>query len=210
MGVPPPTQIANTITFAKNAKKQGMERISAPNRSCQDLLRSRPKYLHHNLWNPESSFTPTVTEWSVPLPCPSHLELNNPVAHQMIFEHLSLFKIVTPINVNLFECLLSDHPNPSFINSVCIGLHEGFWPWADTLKDGYPSIYDGARPTPCDNKKADFIYAQCDIEILKDHFSASFGPDLFPGMYCMPVHAIPKPNSTDLCMVTDHSTGPFL
>ena len=128
MGVPPPTWIANTITFAKNAKKQGMERISAPNRSYQDLLRSRPKYLHHNLWNPESLFTPTITEWSktaVPLPCPSHLELNNPIAHQMIFEHSSLFKIVTPINVNLFEHLLSDHPNPSFVKSVCITEEHG-------------------------------------------------------------------------------------
>ena len=114
MGVPPPTQIANTVTFAKTAKRQGMEKISVPNRSYQDLLGSRPKYLRHNLWNPESSFTPTIADWSetaVPLPCPSHLELNDPVAHQTIFEHPSLFKIITPINVNLFECLLSDHPN---------------------------------------------------------------------------------------------------
>ena len=176
------------------------------------MLGSRPKYLRHNLWNPESPFTPTVAEWSetaIPLPRPSRLELNDPVARQTIFEHPSLFKIVTPINVDHFEHLLSSHPNPSFVKSVCIGLREGFWPWADTLKDGYPSTYDGARPTPCDDKKVDFIRAQQDVEISKDRFSASFGPDLFPGMYCMPAHAVPKPNSTDLCMVTDHSAGPF-
>jgi len=28
-------------------------------------------------------------------------------------------------------------------------------------------------------------------------------------MYCMPVHAVPKPNSSDLHMVTDHSASPF-
>jgi hypothetical protein len=28
-------------------------------------------------------------------------------------------------------------------------------------------------------------------------------------MYSMPAHAVPKPNSTDLRMVTDHSAGPF-
>ena len=146
---------------------------------------------------------------AVPLPCPSHLKLNDPAAHQTIFEYPSLFKIITPMNVDLLEHLLSDHPNPAFVKSVCISLHEGFWPWADTLKDSYPPTYDGARPTPCDDKKADFIHAQQDIEISKNHFSASFGPDLFPGMYCMPAHAIPKPNSMDLHMVTDHSTGPF-
>jgi len=28
-------------------------------------------------------------------------------------------------------------------------------------------------------------------------------------MYCMPAHAVPKPNSEDLQMVTDHSAGPY-
>ena len=114
------------------------------------------------MWNPNSLFTPTIAEWSetaVPLPRPSHLELNDPVARQTIFEHPSLFKIVMPINVDHFEYLLLDHPNPLFVKSVCTGLHEGFWPWANTLKDGYPSTYDGARPTASDDKKADFICA---------------------------------------------------
>lgn len=70
--------------------------------------------------------------------------------------------------------------------NLCESVCKGFWPWADTLKDGYPSTYDGARPTPCDDKRADFICAQQDVDILKDCFSVSFGPDLFPGMYCMP------------------------
>ena len=108
-----------------------------------------------------------------------------------------------------FQELLSDHPNPLFVASMCTGLREGFWPWADTLKDGYPTTFDGARPTPCDARKASFIREQRDVEIEKGRFSAAFGPDLLPGMYSMPAHAVPKPNSSDLRMVTDHSAGPF-
>ena len=33
--------------------------------------------------------------------------------------------------------------------------------------------------------------------------------ELLPGMYSMPIHAVLKPNSDDLHLVTDHSTGPF-
>ena len=62
---------------------------------------------------------------------------------------------------------------------------------------------------PSDPKKAAFIREQRDIEVSKCRFSPPFGLDLLPGMYCMPAHAVPKPNSSDLRMVTDHSAGPY-
>ncbi|KAF8224517.1 hypothetical protein L208DRAFT_1410096 [Tricholoma matsutake] len=55
-----------------------------------------------------------------------------------------LFKIIMPINIDRFEELLITHPNCPFVNSVCRGLHEGFWPWADTHYDTYPSMVDDA------------------------------------------------------------------
>jgi hypothetical protein len=137
------------------------------------------------------------------------LELNNAIAVCTLNDNPSLFQIVTPINVNLFQNLLSNHPNPPFVDSVCAGLREGFWPWADTLKDGYPSVFDSSRPTPADRHKAAFIQDQRDIKVAKGRFSTTFGSDLLPGMYSMPAHAVPKPNSTNLHMVTDHSAGPF-
>jgi len=155
--------------------------------------------------------TPTIAEWSEcapPLPHPPLSELSNPIALSTISENPSLFRIVTLINIARFAALLSDHPNRPFVESVCTGLREGFWPWADMLKDGYPTTFDGARPTPADPCKAAFIREQCDIKIAKNHFSLAFGHDLLPGMYCMPAHAVPKPNSSDLHMVTDHSAGP--
>jgi hypothetical protein len=101
------------------------------------VLGSRPKYLRYNLWNVDSSPTPTIAEWSesaLPLPRPPPSELSNPVALTTISDNPSLFGIVTPINVARFAELLSDHPNRPFVESVCTGLLEGFWPWADTLR----------------------------------------------------------------------------
>ena len=57
----------------------------------------------------------------------------------------------------MFEALLKDHPNPSFVKSVCAGLREGFWPWADTMKDTLPVSHDESRPMPTDEKQANFI-----------------------------------------------------
>ena len=61
-----------------------------------------------------------------------------------------------------------------------------------------------------DEKQVNFIHEQCLKEQQKGHFSKSFGTDLLPGMYAMPIYAVPKPHSTDLCLVTDHSAGFFL
>jgi hypothetical protein len=93
--------------------------------------------------------------------------------------------------------------------SVCEGLREGFWPWADTLHEVFPSTHDESRPHPLDEKHTTFLRDQCLKEQQKGHYSNSFGPDLLPGMYSMPIHAVPKPNSEDLCLVNDHSAGPF-
>ena len=205
----PPTPNADIATSAKAAKRGDTEKTNARSELYRRALGLWPKYLRYNLWSSSPQLTPTIADWSetaIPLPCPPLSELSNPIISQTISENLSLFKIITPINVNRFEDLLSDHPNQPFVRSICSGLREGFWPWADTLKEGYPVIHDGSR-TPTETKKAKFICDQRDIEIGKGRFSTSFGTDLLPGMYSMPVHAVPKPGSTDLRMVTDHSAG---
>jgi hypothetical protein len=90
-----------------------------------------------------------------------------------------------------------------------MGLREGFWPWADTLRDGFPVTHNESRPSPTNEEHATFLCDQCLKECNKDRFSSSFGLDLLPGMYSMPIHAVFKPHSTDLRLVTDHSAGPF-
>ena len=179
---------------------------------CFPLLRSlHPRYLHYNIWQ-EDSFSLSTTDWTelaLPLPSPPKKEIKNPVTAKMISENPSLFKIVTPINVDQFEFLLNNHLNQPFVKSVCHGLQDGFWSFVNILKDGYPITHDASLSTPKDPAEASFLHAQQHIEEQKGHFSAPFGKNLFPGMYSMPIHAVPKPGSTDLHMVTDQSTEQF-
>lgn len=168
----------------------------------------RPKYLRTFLWaNEDCGFSPTImsTLTDLPLPRPPQKELDNPVVSKTIRENPSLFAITTPVNVDLFEKLLINHPNPPFVRSVCDGLRFGFWPWADTQIGIYPDTWDASDRTSKTDAELAFIREQRDIEVSRGRFSKPFGRDLLPGMYSMPVHAVPKPNSDDLRLVTNHS-----
>jgi hypothetical protein len=173
----------------------------------------QPRYLRHNLWQDNSLLSPTTAEWSehaAPLVRPSAAEVSNPVTSKTIGDNPGLFQVRTPINIDKFEKLLALHPNPAFVNSVCMGLRHGFWPWADTLDASFPLTLDLSRPTPGNDRHAFFIREQCAKEVSKGHFSGPFGSELLPGMYSMPIHAVPKTtNSPDLRLVMDHSAGPF-
>ncbi|KIK75203.1 hypothetical protein PAXRUDRAFT_173487 [Paxillus rubicundulus Ve08.2h10] len=108
-----------------------------------------------------------------------------------------------------FEALLADHLNPPFVRSVCQGLREGFWPFANTHLNEWPVTWDNShRPLKTQAEK-DFITAQIHKELEADRYSAPFGPELLPGMYSMPIHAVPKPGTDKYRLVTDHSAGEF-
>lgn len=176
------------------------------------LLELQPRYLRHNVWEGEDFFSTSSADWSEtakPLPPIPTSELANPIAAKTIRDNPSLFGIVTPINVDRFENLLITHPNQAFVKSVCRGLREGFWPWADTHIGEYPDTLDLSFPEPDDPDEAQFLRDQRDHEIFKGRFSEDFGEKLLPGMYCMPIFAIPKPHSTDLRMVTHQSAGKY-
>jgi hypothetical protein len=203
---------ADTVTSARIARNPDTVERIAPTGGANEIYGLQPKYLRHNLWDKGSSLSPTTAEWTEsarPLPRPSLAEITNPITHKTITEHPDLFQVSTPVNVDVFESLLKTHPNPSFVKSVCAGLREGFWPWADTLNGMFPVTHDASRAMPSDPKHASFIREQCLKERRKGYFSESFGTELLPGMYSMPIHAVPKPHSADLRMVNDHSAGPF-
>ena len=90
-----------------------------------------------------------------------------------------------------------------------MSLREGFWPWADTQKEEYPTTWDFSGRPPKTEREASFLRDQRDIEIRARRYSESFGTDLLPGMYSTPIHAVPKPRSEKLRLVNDHSAGPF-
>jgi len=125
-------------------------------------------------------------------------------------DHPELFKIVTPINVDRFKELLCDHPNQPFVSSVCRALRCGFWPWADTSDTTYPLINDNSMHTAAKtDAQQRFIQDQLWEEISLGRFSHSFGKDLLPGMYSVPIHTVPKPHSDKLRLVVDHTAGDF-
>ncbi|PIL35153.1 hypothetical protein GSI_02942 [Ganoderma sinense ZZ0214-1] len=135
--------------------------------------------------------------------------LNDPVINDTLRSRPDLFKIVTPIKIDVFENLLSDHPNPAFIASVVKGLREGFWPFADGRPDQYPDTWDEARPPLIDEHARQFLRDQRDEEIALGRYSPAFGSDLLPGMFSMPIHVVSKPHSDKLRLINNLSAGKY-
>ncbi len=133
----------------------------------------------------------------------------DPVVNATLAAHPDLFKIITPINVDVFADLLVDHPNQPFVESVLAGLREGFWPFADAKPEEYPDTWDETRTPPSDEAARSFLRSQRDEELRLGRYSQSFGRDLLPGMYSMPVHVVPKPHSNKLRLVNDQSAGQY-
>ncbi|KAG2350554.1 DNA/RNA polymerase [Suillus weaverae] len=165
------------------------------------------------IWGDEAKSISGTTKWTEtaePLPCPPLAEFENAAAISTITNNPCLFRVSTPINIDRFETLLSlaNHPNPPFVHSVCQGLREGFWPWADTQVGVYPTTWDIPSPSPSSELERNFIWDQIAKEELVGRYSSNFGPDLLPGMYSMPIHAVPKEGGK-FRLVTNHSTSDF-
>ncbi len=150
------------------------------------------------------------TEFELPVPQPPIKEFANAEAMKTIMDHPELFKITTPIKVDVLGKYLETHPNQPFVQSVVTALREGFWPWADTHHDErFPAMWDNGRMSPRSEMEQKFICRYRDEEIAVGRFSTSFGPDLLPGMYSTLVHAVPKPHSDNFCMVFNMSAGDY-
>ena len=97
------------------------------------------------------------TETAEPLPSPPDAEFNNLEALSTIQTYPHLFRITTPINVDRFQSLLSSHPNQPLVLSVCRGLREGFWPFANTHYGEWPLTWDNSKRTPKTPEEALFL-----------------------------------------------------
>ena len=157
-------KIATISTPVKGAERPGTERPPVQQKSISEVTNGmKPKYLCHNIWDPTSDFSPTTSDWTLttkPLKGPPQSTLDDETVTKTLNEHPDLFKIVTPICIDNFEAYLTTHPNRPFIESVCRGLLEGFWPCATTPIPGYPTINNKSKQTPKDKKKAEFLRAQ--------------------------------------------------
>jgi hypothetical protein len=204
-------KIAGGCMSATNVGKQDTRERIVPS---EEFAIERPKYMQRSVWTDADSarcFSPTAccTLTDDPLPRPPPEEFADRDTESTIRQNPHLFRIVTPINVQCFEDLLKTHPNRAFVESVCVSLREGFWPWANTQKEEYPNTWDFSDRPPKTEREADFLRSQRDVEVEAGRYSESFGEDLLPGMYSTPVHAVPKPRSEKLRLVNDHSAGEF-
>ena len=190
---------ANTPTPASNVENLiESQNVALPPESEPRPFHD-PKHRWHLVWCDENvcddSLSPCVhdTFFAPPVPQPSIAKSNNFVARATLRSHPYLFLIVTPINVDRFAMLLTTHPNQPSVKSVCHALRHGFWPWAETTNENYPTTSDHPNQPPQSNHHLDFITKQFCEEEACGHFSPSFRSKLLPGMYSVPVHAVPKP-----------------
>jgi hypothetical protein len=102
----------------------------------------RPKYQRGYLWDdkePSEDNSETrsalVSFTAAPWPLVPDSIANHPAVQSTLCTHQHLFRIVSPIDVDKFEKLLNDHPNPNFVSSVCRGLRNGAWPFAQRPPD---------------------------------------------------------------------------
>lgn len=52
-----------TDTSARDVEKEGMENLPTPwIRISEDIHGMRPKYLHYNIWDPDSNFSPNTAD----------------------------------------------------------------------------------------------------------------------------------------------------
>ena len=205
----PPASISTTV---RDVARQGMENLLVRKGTEDEIFGLRPRYLRHNLWSTESDPKITAAEWTCQakaLPRPPLDEWENESVLKTLKDRSNLFEIVSPVNVEALRKLTRAHPNQPFVESVLSGLEKGFWPWASTMKEGYPLTNDESKEVVLSAEKEEFVLAQVKHEQELDRMSASFGRDLLPGMYCMPQYVVPKPHTNSWRLVNDLSAGPY-
>ena len=178
----------------------------------EDNAAKLPKHLQTLHWEGDVvgvSRLASLSETLLPLPDVPDDELMNTAVTQTINNYPNLFAIVTPINIRRLQSLLINHPNRPFISSILSGLQDGFWPWADTQHRTYPTTMDYYKPREFEVPIQQFLHNQRDEEIRLGRFSKSFGTDLLPGMYAMPIHVIPKPHTINFRLISNLSAGDY-
>jgi hypothetical protein len=99
-----------SVMRVKSVGKVDMGKQTAVPKSINTITQSMtPKYLHYNIWDPDSDFTPNTSSWTEsaePLCCLPQSELDDVLVTKTIQENPALFQIITPVNVDVLEAYL--------------------------------------------------------------------------------------------------------
>lgn len=115
---------------------------------------------------------------------PSHVT-QDPASFLTISTHPHLFEVSSPLNVDEVEKFLSIHPNRPLVDSVILGLREGFWPSHD---GDFSKLKDNCQGSQSD-EDLEFISEEkvedWELGRLSDPF-----PTLLPGMHISPTFVV--------------------
>ncbi|KAL7284900.1 hypothetical protein ACG7TL_002214 [Trametes sanguinea] len=200
----PPAPVATTSpVLARKRQREDPSPIVA---------NKRPRRFRGFLWSsdPSAPVTPlaTLSETMNALPAPPVLDPQYAPAWETIRNHPHFFRVVSPLKVDVFEQLLESHPNRPLVESVCRGFREGFWPFADPALSDLPDCWE-ENSGPMDGDALEFALQYTAEEEQAGRYSEPFYGDLLPGMFSMPIHAVPKPHSDKLRFINNHSAGKF-
>lgn len=138
---------------------------------------------------------------ALPLDDPPPLSCDESAAYA-ISQYPSIFRVISPIDVNMFEFLLKDHPNRPFVVSVVKGLQHGFWPMAEIPSN---KILFTKNHLVCD-MAPDLLSKACAEEVAAGRYSPGFH-SLLPGMKVSPLLLVSKKGSDKMRVCTDMSYG---
>ena len=207
----------HSVTICMSAQNVTAMATLTPNVSNKGLGADRwanqPHYVRDLVWADDKPYRMNLAAWTesvLPLPSPPANELNNTVALKTIRDNPHLFKIVTPVDIDCLEQLLTLHPNRALVHSLCSGFRDCFWPWAITEDVNCPLVVNNSFRPLSDNAHINFVNQQRDTKVALEHFLPAFGPDLFPGMTSIPIGVVPKPHSDKLHLIVDQSSGDHL
>ena len=139
-----PMSVTGADVAAHTANQTALEQ----SQNLNEHIGSAPKFQRQFVWNQDSIVRSKTVQWTEtadPLPSPPPSKFANSQAIFTIHFHPKVFQVVTSINVDRFKVLLSSHPNQPFVQSVCKGLHEGFWPYPNTHYGDWPLTWDNSQ-----------------------------------------------------------------
>lgn len=136
-----------------------------------------------------------------PLDPPPQLE-EDPCAKYALLQYKKLFSIECPIDVDIFEFLLSDHPNQEFVKYVILGLKQGFWPMSDIPSNKTVIVQNHKVCNEC----PEILEKARDEEIKAGRYSEGFYT-LLQGMKVSPLLLVGKKGTSKKRVCTDMSYG---
>ncbi|KDQ59561.1 hypothetical protein JAAARDRAFT_205592 [Jaapia argillacea MUCL 33604] len=142
------------------------------------------------------------TESAPPLPSPPQHLLDDPIIKFALKQNKHHMKVETPFDISAFEGLLSDHPNPLFVQSVIHGLRHGFYPFDDG--EWKVELDDPSDNFSVSEDDLAAIRAYRDQEVAAGHWSGPIGK-LLPGMKISPMFVNWRNDKPRI--ITDHSAS---